>query len=201
MKKLLILTLLISQYTFADSPLTSTEFYKAYLSVTDVLEASTSNGTLTDKHFNFLNDKENNIGEKIALINALKWNIKGKKNAKFYIKKLFASNKKYTSKNFYKEASADELICYAYLKAMDDYFDVNMALTFSKKALEKNPTSSTIHIVYQLINAQTALHNQNWCQVYTLFQKVALNKSLNKDFNLKALKVILNYTNGYKKYC
>ena len=201
MKKLLVLILLISQYTFADSPLTSTEFYKAYLSIPEVLAASTSNGTLTDKHFNFLNDKENNIGEKIALINALKWNIKGKKNAKLYVNKLFAFNKKYTSKNFYQEATAEELICYAYLKAMDDYLDVNKALTFSKKALEKNPTSSTIHIVHQLINAQTALHNKNWCQVYTLFQKVALNKSLNKDFNLKALKVILNYTNGYKKYC
>ncbi len=49
MNKSLIIILLISQYTFADSPLTSTVSYK----VPEVLEASTSNGTLTDKHFNF----------------------------------------------------------------------------------------------------------------------------------------------------
>lgn len=201
MKKLLFLVVLISQYTFADSPLTSTDFYKAYLNVPEVLDASNSNGILTDKNFKFLNSKENSIGEKIALINALKWSVKGKKNAQLYINKLFAINKNYTSKNFYTKASAEELICYAYLKAMDDYLDMSKASVFSKKALEKNPESLTIYIVNQLINAQIALHNQKWCGVYTLLNDVSLNKSLNKDFKVKALKIILNYTNKYKKYC
>ncbi len=47
MKKLFILILLISQYTFADSPLTSTDFYKAYIDVPLVQEgkSTSNNGT------------------------------------------------------------------------------------------------------------------------------------------------------------
>ena len=46
MKKLLILILLISQYTFADSPLTSTDFYKAYMDVPLIKKTTNSTGVL-----------------------------------------------------------------------------------------------------------------------------------------------------------
>jgi hypothetical protein len=131
----------------ADSPLTSTDFYKAYLDVPEVLEASKSDGVLSSNFFNFLNAKENKIDAKIALINALKWNLKGKKNAQVYINKLFALNKNYTSNNFYLKASAEELICYSYIKAMDNYFDV-YELLFKKTQLIDN----TFYLYYPLRN-------------------------------------------------
>ena len=80
MKKLLILILLISQYTFADSPLTSTDFHKAYLDVPLIKKTTNSTGVLTDEVFEYLTSK-NSLDKKVALINALKWNIDGKKNS------------------------------------------------------------------------------------------------------------------------
>jgi hypothetical protein len=88
MNKIFYFLLCITLFTNtinADSPLTSTDFYKAYLDVPEVLEASKSDGVLSSNFFNFLNAKENKIDAKIALINALKWNLKGKKNAQVYI--------------------------------------------------------------------------------------------------------------------
>ena len=179
----------------ADSPLTSTDFYKAYLDIPEVLEASKSDGVLTSNFFNFLNAKENKIDAKIALINALKWNLRGKKNAQVYINKLFALNKNYTSNNFYLKASAEELICYSYIKAMDNYFDVNKALVFANKALEIKPKSLTINMIHSLIKAQTKIYNQdNWCEMYKLASSVIKNNSLNKDFRKHAIQIIRNYT-------
>jgi hypothetical protein len=179
----------------ADSPLTSTDFYKAYLDVPEVLEASKSDGVLSSNFFNFLNAKENKIDAKIALINALKWNLKGKKNAQVYINKLFTLNKNYTSNNFYLKASAEELICYSYIKAMDNYFDVNKALVFANKALEIKPKSLTINMIHSLIKAQTKIYNQdNWCEMYKLASSVIKNNSLNKDFRKHAIQIIRNYT-------
>ena len=179
----------------ADSPLTSTDFYKAYLDIPEVLEASKSDGVLSSNFFNFLNAKENKIDAKIALINALKWNLKGKKNAQVYINKLFTLNKNYTSNNFYLKASAEELICYSYIKAMDNYFDVNKALVFANKALEIKPKSLTINMIHCLIKAQTKIDNQdNWCEIYKLASSVIKNNSFNKDFRKQAIQIIRNYT-------
>ena len=199
---LLGLFVLLNNISYADSPLTSTDFYKAYLDVPEVLEASKSDGVLSSNFFNFLNAKENKIDAKIALINALKWNLKGKKNAQVYINKLFTLNKNYTSNNFYLKASAEELICYSYIKAMDNYFEVNKALIFANKALEKKPKSLTINMIHCLIKAQINLGNHdNWCETYKLVSIVIKNNSFNKDFRKQAIHIITKYTDCYKIYC
>ena len=59
MKKLFILILLISQYTFADSPLTSTDFYKAYMDVPLVQEALNSKGKITNEMIEYIADPRN----------------------------------------------------------------------------------------------------------------------------------------------
>jgi hypothetical protein len=187
---------------FADSPLTSSYFYKAYKDVPEVLEASKSNGVLTNTFFLFLNSNEKKIDEKIALINALKWNFKGKNNSQIYINKLFALNKKYTSSNFYFKASADELICYAYIKAMDNYFDVRKALVFSNKAVEKKPKSLTINIIQRLIKAQKMMeYPDDWCYIYISISSAIRNNALNNDFRQEAIFIISKYIEIYKRKC
>ena len=80
MKKIFLILLLTLTFNsaFADSPLTSTSFYNAYMDIPLVNKTSKSKGILTDEVFEYLNSK-NSIDKKTALINALKWNIKGKK--------------------------------------------------------------------------------------------------------------------------
>jgi len=200
MKKRLILLILISQYTFADSPLISTTFFKAYMDVPLVNKTAKSNGVLTNEVFDYLNLKSNTIDKKIALINALKWSVKGKNNAALYLKRLFVIHKEYSIKNFFNKGTAEQLICYAYLKAMDNYFDVETALKFATQATKRNSNSYTIALINQLIKCQTISHIE-WCEIYRVMNETRENKKLVIDFRKQASNIIFNYTDCYKEYC
>jgi hypothetical protein len=201
MKKLfliLIFTLSINS-VFADSPLTSTDFYKAYLDIPLIQKTANSKGILTDEVFEYLISK-NSLDKKVALINALKWDFDGKKNSSLYIKKLFGIRKNYTLTNFYQKATPEELLCYGYLKAMDDYFDVKKASVFTSRAQKLNPRSYTIAVINHLITTQM-VDRSNWCEIYSGFDTIKQNKLLKVDFRTKASDIIYEYLKGYKEYC
>lgn len=203
MKKLFLISIFFFSINsvFADSPLTNSDFYRAYLDIPLVDKTSKSNGVLTDEVFDYLNSKANSIDKKIALINSLKWNINGKNNAVLYFKKIVLIHKEYTPNNFYNKGTAEELICYGYLKAMDNYFDVKIASLFSKRANELNPNSYTIVIVNQLIKVQLIGSPDDWCEVYSGMNKIRENKYLVVDFRKEASNIIFKYTDVYKEYC
>ncbi len=69
------------------------------------------------------------------------------------------------------------LISYAYLKAMDNYFEVDEAISFAGKAKTKNPGSYTINMIVALLKAQKALNYlDQWCKVYNLTKSVREEK-------------------------
>jgi hypothetical protein len=198
-------TLLLLLFTFslnsvfADSPLTSTEFYKAYLDIPLIQKTGNSKGVLTDEVFEYLISK-NSLDKKVALINALKWDFDGKNNSVLYIKKLLVLHKNYTLTNFYQKATPEELLCYGYLKAMDDYFDVKKASVFTSRAQKLNPGSYTIAVINHLITAQMTGIN-SWCERYSGFDTIKQNKLLKLDFRTKASDIIDEYLKNYKDYC
>lgn len=192
--------LLVAHTSFADSPLTSTPFYKGYLDVAIIKEASKSDGTITEKQLQFLTNSKNPIAIKLALINSLGWNIKGKSNAPKYLKYIYQQNPKLNNINFINKATAEELICYAYLKALDNYFNAKSASIFAKQALHKAPTSYSIHLIGTLIQVQ-GVNAKNWCTIYTNMNQVRINKKLQPDFRVKSVQAIFSYTDGYKEYC
>lgn len=80
MKKVyFVLVMMISatQICFADSPLTSTEFYKAYLDVPIVKAAADNPKKLSEEAKTYLFDEGNPLDVKIALINAVGWDVDG----------------------------------------------------------------------------------------------------------------------------
>lgn len=192
--------LLLANQSFADSPLTSTEFYKGYIDVAIIKEARKSDGIITEKQLQFLTNSKNPIAIKLALINSLGWNTKGKSNAPQYLEYLFEQKPHLNYKNFINKASAEELICYAYLRAMDDYFNVKSASVFARQAMLKAPTNYSIHLIGTLIQVQDTNQN-NWCIVYTKMNQVRTNNKLQKDFKSKSIAAVFSYTDGYKKYC
>ena len=72
----------------ADSPITSTDFYKAYLSVPEV-ESARASGIINKQIANFLLNPEHTIDKKAAIINALSWDLNGKVNAILFNKYLY----------------------------------------------------------------------------------------------------------------
>jgi hypothetical protein len=203
MKKTFLLILLTFSINsvFADSPLTSTDFYKAYLDIPFIQKIANSKGVLTDEVFEYLISK-NSLDKKVALINALKWEFDGKNNSSLYIKKLLVLHKNYTLTNFYQKATYEELLCYGYLKAMDDYFDVKKASVFTSRAQKLNPGSYTIAVINHLITAQMVGYDiNNWCEIYSGFDTIKQNKLLKVDFRTKASDIIYEYLKEYKDYC
>ena len=192
----LIIGLLSSQSLFADSPLTSTNFSKAYKDSEIIQLASKTEGKLTIELMDYLSNNKNPIELKIALINELGWRFGGKNNSTIFYNYL----KEKSKLEDINEADANILICYAYLKALDNYFDVEDAIIYAKKAKSKNEKSYTINIICALIEAQKAM-DSDWCEVYNLTNNVRINNTLNQDMKKDSISIIFDYMDIYKYNC
>lgn len=201
MKTKLILVLitgfLFSQNLFADSPLTSTDISKAYYADTRIVRsASETEGKLTIELMNYLYEKENPIEFKIAVINQLGWDINGKDNSVVFYGYLKEKMRFKNKSEFFKTASGEILICMAYLKALDDYFNVDEAIIYARKAKSKNMISYTINIICALIEAQKVMYSDGG-EVYRLMNAVRTDQSLNRDMREGAVKIIFEYMEMY----
>lgn len=184
----------------ADSPITSTDFHTEYLDVKMVEYAAKSDGVLDKNMCKFLNKKNVPIAHKVALINALSWDFDGKDNFSIYLDYVLEKSKKIKESNYMSKCSAEQLICLAYLKAMDNYFDVEDALFLAEKAIYKNETSYTIHIIHGLIKGQHEF-DYNWCNVYKATDNVRQNEGLRMDMRESAIKIIFEYMDLYGEEC
>jgi hypothetical protein len=206
MKTKLLLPILIFLFGFnqiakADSPLTSTDLSSAYANEKIIKKAADKNGILTADLMKYLTKKSNPIAVKIAIINKLGWDIKGKNNAEIFLNYLQKKMKFKNLQDFKNRADADLLICYAYLKGLDNYFDVKESMSFAQEARKKdNKKSYTINIVCGLIEAQNGFSG-DWCEVWKSTDKVRKNKSLNQDLKEDVVKNIFEYMDLYKEEC
>jgi hypothetical protein len=184
----------------ADSPLTSTQFYKAYSSVPVIISASKTNGKLTAELMEYLANPDNPIDVKMALVNRLGWDINGSSNSGIFFGSI-SSTKLYRDMDEFKiHGTAGELITYAYLKAMDNYFDTKEALEFASLAQGKEPGGYTINLIKGLITAQYVFDN-NWCEAFKSTDDVRINKKLIMDMKPEAIKEVFDYMDIYREYC
>lgn len=206
MKKLL-LAFLLNIFSIlpvlADSPLTSTSFYEAYLDIPEIVTAH-ENGVLDITLSEFLDNKKITIDKKIALINALNWKFEGKTNNNMFSYHLCLFKNKRVVDFSIDVLDADELLLLAYVTAMDDYFKPEEALPILEKAFEKAPQkkqSTTYQTVKTLIETQSILSKpENWKDIWLKMNTVLNDKSLNNDMRKEALAIIKEYMILYKKY-
>jgi hypothetical protein len=193
--KQIFLTLALSfslMAAMADSPLTSTSFYTAYEGVPAVTAAVSANGELNATLMDFLSSK-NPIAHKMAVINAIGWAFEGHNNYERY--KSYLGDK--TGKG---KLKAENMLCLAYLKALDNYFECTEALKMSDEALALNTKSYTFNIIRALIKAQV-LFDTDWCGVYQVADNVRKNTNLTLDMNNGATFIIFDYMDLYKTEC
>ena len=196
----LIFFLLLSSICFADSPLTSTGFSKAYLNEPILVKASKSKGILSKELMFYLTDESNPVDIKVALINKLGWSLKGKNNATIFLKYLIQEQNYKNKEEFFDNGKGDHLLCFSYLKALDDYNDVTDAIRYSGYASSKNPKSYTYQMISALIYAQKVIYSDR-CQVYKLTDEVRRNNSLIRDMKEEAISIIFDYMDLYKHNC
>ena len=222
MRRLFLLTALLTQFAvFADSPLTSTFFARAYQDqplITEILQKRDNEMIyrydLTAAHIAFFDRTDIGLDVKIALVNALGWAENG--NVTLYINHL---SKKYSISLADFELALTEpgvgesgvpetmirlnyhdLVLLGYLQAMHDYFVPFKAIGVLDLAMLQNPDSEATAWVHALILSQHAL-DWDWCRVYTVVQNAILNP-YSKDFIREAAKVeIMDYINMYESAC
>lgn len=155
-KFLLFVFCLLVQVGYADSPLTNTSFFEAcslHAPVHNILESNKKKrwSAALEKHL--LNSREP-LFNKLAVINALGWNLKGQRNHRRYFKAIARKYHIRSKLKLAETASAEELISYAYLMAMDQYLQVDTALLWAKSAQALAPNSLCIQLINTLIELQ-----------------------------------------------
>jgi hypothetical protein len=206
-KTLLIILLSFSiNSVFADSPLTSTDFYKAYMDVPMVQEASASKGIITNNMMEYINDDANPLEVKLAIINAIGWEHKGMMISKMYF--MFVMSKKKYKSEFGGEFSAfkwyatrDELICFAYMKALDNHFDVVDAFEIAGEAVRKYSDSFSVNMIYNLIKAQGLTGFGEYCYSSKLFLTLKDNPKLKMDMRKESLSYVFEYMTSIGENC
>ena len=205
MKKILQVVLLLnvlfmfSAVTHADSPITATKFYEAYMDV-KMVERAHLEGVMGLEIAEFLTSPENSIDVKTAVINALSWKFDGKNNAElyaYYLALLYHVSVTELDTEF---LSADEIFCIGYLTAMDDYFHPEKALLILEEAHKVMKESFTVSIILALTRGQKVM-DYDWCEVWRLTEEVLKNKELRQDLRPEAIKMIIDYMVLYKEFC
>lgn len=191
---------LLATNVFADSPLTSTNFAESYMDEPILITSEEAKGVINDELMEYLSSEYNPIDVKMAVVNKLGWNISGRNNSALFLK--FVMNKRgYSSeKKFFKNGSADELLAFAYLKALDNYFEVDEAIRYADRAVKKNRKSRTFQLIAGLIKAQKAM-DSNWCEVYVITDSIRKNERLMNDMRSKAVGIIYDYMDIYAESC
>lgn len=182
----------------ADSPVTATNFYTDYLSYEIVLYAE-QNKILDERVINFLLNDAEMIDVKAAVINAIGWEYEGTTNADLFLK---AAQKKYNSETDILQlpgVTASDLMCYGYLLALDNYFDVLYAASITNAAVAKSD-SFTIHFINAIVMAQKEF-DYNWCFVWEVTRNVLNDKTLIRDMRRDAIQIAVDYLILYKSYC
>jgi len=201
--KILLLTILthliFSHLLHADSPLTSTEINRPYSSMKVVILAG--KGSLTEKLMKYLASEKKPIDAKMAVINRIGWDHEGICNAGKFCEYLMDKKGYRSWDDLCENGSGHELLCLAYLKAMDNYSDIEEAASIAEKATERNPESFTFNIITALIKSQKKLLEFDWCEAYNITNRVRENHDLQMDMNYEAVWIIFKYMDQYIEYC
>ncbi len=206
----IFLIFFLSLPALADSPLTSTEFYKAYIDIEHVKNAK--GATLNEDIFNFITDPYEPLDVRLAVINAMGWNINGTDNGKIFIDLMARKLNKGSEQLKISDMSSEEILCLGYMLSMDDYFNLSPAaqtggevetsdpLTLVKKAALQKPGNFTIQLIASLVKTQSLLSSEaEWGNIYLTVNRV-VSSDLEKNMRKEAIGIIMAYIKGYKEY-
>ncbi|MBC8047076.1 MAG: hypothetical protein H7Y00_09800 [Fimbriimonadaceae bacterium] len=185
--------------TKADSPITSTYIYPAYLDY-EIVNYAIETGSVDEKIASYLSDENNLMDVKVAVINAIGWNYEGNKNSHVFLDHLAKQNNTTAEKLNKNDLSGSNLLCFGYLLAMDDYFNIAESFEIVTMAKEKLNTSYTAHLVHAIVGAQKEF-DYNWCGIWQITRNVLTNNSLKRDMRTTAIQSVVDYMILYKSYC
>lgn len=186
----------IAHQSLADSPATSTPFYKAYEEIPIVQEAHET-GNLTIAYANYINQPNTPIDVKAAMINAIGWKFEGKDNADRFRAYLGLKYNILPPNLTLSMLKDDEVFCLGYFTLLDDYFHPEKAIPILEEAAKRLPQSYTVAMVLNLAEGQEAMET-SFSRVWDLTEEVLTDDGLKKDMRIEANEIILDYLKLYQ---
>lgn len=179
----------------ADSPITSTPFYQAYYDggiVTYAAGKKNMDNTIAD----YLANDNNPIDIRMAVINAMGWDVSGRNNTELYLTQVYKGKDNFDMKSL----SAGQKLVIGYMTIMDDYFKPEAGLPYLEEALKEMPDSKTANIIYALAKGQEVM-GKDFCEVWKYYDTGVNREGLNSDFSLSGELIVADYINIYKESC
>ena len=210
---LLILILLgLGKSVQADSPLTSTPFWQAYEGDKDI-DYAKANG-LNKKVLKQLAGTKLSCDKKIAIINSFGWESgytavfedyliekrKGLTRDVFkYLKESGDDLPQETVQT--RMLTTDDLVCWAYLRAMDNYKTPEFSMKGAFLAYWRDQKNMSAGVVMCLIVSQQAML-YDWCKIYESAQMFIVEPVYERNLLKEDAKtIIMEYMNLYEQDC
>lgn len=194
-----IILLFLIQPLSADSPLTSTPLYKAYLDIPQVKSANQTK-KISFELAEYLASPSSGLDNKIAVINALSWGKNARDNAQLFAS--YLSLKYQTPLKKIEPGSMDpeDLLVLAYMLALSDYFKPERSMKLIEMAQSRLSSSFTANLVLTLNRAQ-AMMDTDFCGVYSVGESLFQDKTLKRDIRPGAVTIVQEYLQLYKTDC
>lgn len=176
------------QSAVADSPVTSTEFYKAYLDE-EIVRTADAVGVVTKELAEYLADESAPLDIRAAVINAIGW--EGDRTGRTEAFAHYAYGKEYSDLDL-SVLRGDELFIIGYLLAMDDYFDTARAEELLRNAKKNMKDSFTVAMIHAVVMSQSQM-SSSWKEVWKIVANVAFDERLKMDMRPEAAEIIINY--------
>ncbi|MGF7050652.1 hypothetical protein J2T13_005202 [Paenibacillus sp. DS2015] len=177
------------QSAVADSPVTSTGFYKAYLDE-PIVQTANEVGEVTKELAEYLADESAPLDIRAAVINAIGWEGERKGRTEAFVH--YAKGKEYSDLDL-SVLRGDELFVIGYLLAMDDYFDTASAEELLRNAKKSMKDSFTAAMIHAIVKSQNQMLTSTWQGVWKNVAPVAFDDRLNMDMRPEAAEIIIDY--------
>jgi hypothetical protein len=186
--------------SWADSPLTSTNFSDAYADEPMVVLAGEHGlgDRIPVELLSFLADKKAPVDVRLAVVNRLTWFSETNDLTQFenYLIKRFKAKDRW---KLQKKLDASTLAVYAYAMAVSNRSDLQEASDLVHHAVEKDKEHSfSVAMACALIEAQIHFDN-NWSMIYPTVAAVVNDGTLKRDMRQKAIDIIMEYIGLYEK--
>ena len=201
MKKLFIVCVMLIASSFtawADSPITSTSFAKAYQDVPIVSRMLQLNGqVVTQELINYLADDQNPIDVKVAAINAVDIS----KDVYTPLMNLLKTRLGTDSEiSVLARISGSTHAALAYARARHFYDNLREAGVLAHSVLLKEPDSFTANMVYALVISNAMMDSGQWDAIYPICNNIKIDPALTQDMRPQAITMLMEYINLYKEY-
>ena len=187
--------------SYADSPLTSIDFWTIHTEDFTVQNAF-RNQKMDKSTIDFILDENNSIEIRLSVINAIGWKFNSdNKKSTALLKSILKKYKVSSIDNLLDVSHIDILTCYTYSFALDSYKNVDNIIHLSNKISNLDPNNFYSKYIATLIKSQKNSLSAQFCNVHLVFKELRKADYFNSEYGKKLYDKTFEYIYIYDKDC